>query len=191
MEINPHIFREYDIRGVVDKDLTPDVVRHIGTGVWNPYGQLGSQRAGHWKRRKLSSKAFSEALIEGLTSTGCHVVDIGLCPTPVYYFSIFHLEKDGGMMVTGSHNPPDFNGFKVSVGKSTIFGEKIQDLRQLIEKGSFVAGKGNSSQAEVIKDVSELCSEEHSSREKTESRHRRREWHGRGCGRTASETSGL
>jgi phosphomannomutase/phosphoglucomutase len=100
---------------------------------------------------RLSSKAFADALIEGLISTGCSVVSIDLCPTPVYYFSIFHLDKDGGMMVTGSHNPPEFNGFKVSVGKSTIFGKEIQNLRQLIEKGEFVAGKGNFSGEEIIR----------------------------------------
>jgi phosphomannomutase/phosphoglucomutase len=79
------------------------------------------------------------------------MVTIGLCPTPVYYFSIFHLDKDGGMMVTGSHNPPEFNGFKVSTGKSTIFGEEIQNLRRLIEKGEFVAGKGTLSEEEIIR----------------------------------------
>jgi phosphomannomutase/phosphoglucomutase len=86
-----------------------------------------------------------------LISTGCNVVDIGLCPTPVYYFSIFHLDKDGGMMVTGSHNPPEFNGLKVSVGKSTIFGEEIQDLGRLIEKGEFITGKGDLSDMEIIR----------------------------------------
>jgi len=100
---------------------------------------------------RLSSKSFEDALIEGLISTGCHVVDIGLCPTPVYYFSIFHLDKDGGMTITGSHNPPEFNGFKVSVGKSTIFGEEIQNLRRLIEKGEFVKGKGYLSNEEIIR----------------------------------------
>jgi phosphomannomutase/phosphoglucomutase len=100
---------------------------------------------------RLSSKAFEEALIEGLISTGCDIVNIGLCPTPVYYFSIFHLDKDGGMMVTGSHNPAEFNGFKVSAGKSTIFGEEIQNLRRLIEKGEFVAGKGTLSKKEIIR----------------------------------------
>ena len=151
VKINPHIFREYDIRGVVDKDLTPDVVRTLGEGFGTHMANLGRKELVTGRDGRLSSKSFSEVLIEGLTSTGCNVVDIGLCPTPVYYFSIFHLEKDGGMMVTGSHNPPDFNGFKVSDGKSTIFGEKIQDLRRLIEKGSFNSGKGKLSQAEVIK----------------------------------------
>jgi phosphomannomutase/phosphoglucomutase len=90
-------------------------------------------------------------LIEGFLSTGCHVTDIGLCPTPVYYFSIFHLDKDGGMMVTGSHNPPEFNGFKVSVGKHTIFGEEIQSLGRLTEKGRFSSGKGRLEKEEIIR----------------------------------------
>jgi phosphomannomutase/phosphoglucomutase len=112
--------------------------------------QLGHKELVVGRDGRLSSKTFEDALIEGLISTGCNVVSIDLCPTPVYYFSIFHLDKDGGMMVTGSHNPPEFNGFKVSVGRSTIFGEEIQNLRQLIEKGQFVAGKGTLSKEEII-----------------------------------------
>jgi phosphomannomutase / phosphoglucomutase len=151
MQINPQIFREYDIRGVVNQDLTPDIVRTLGQGFGTHMAQLGRKELVVGRDGRLSSKAFEEALIEGLISTGCNVVNIGLCPTPVYYFSIFHLNKDGGMMVTGSHNPPEFNGFKVSVGKSTIFGEKIQNLRRLIEKKEFVAGKGNLSKEEIIR----------------------------------------
>jgi len=151
MWINPQIYREYDIRGVVDKDLTPDIVRQLGKG-------FGTHMAGLYKKSlvvgrdgRLSSKTFSEALIDGLLSTGCNVVNIGLCPTPVYYFSLFHLNKDGGIMVTGSHNPPEFNGFKVSVGKSTIFGEEIQNLGRLVQKGDFITGRGNLSETGVIR----------------------------------------
>mgnify|MGYP005854034591 CR=1 FL=1 len=151
MQINPLIFREYDIRGVVDRDLTPDVVRKLGQGFGTYMTQLGLKELIVGRDGRLSSKAFEEALIEGLLSTGCVVTNIGLCPTPVYYFSIFHLNKDGGMVVTGSHNPPEFNGFKVSVGKSTIFGEEIQNLRRLIEKGEFVTGKGTLSKQEIIR----------------------------------------
>ena len=150
MQINPQIFREYDIRGVVNKDLTPDIVRKIGQGFGTLMTRSGRRDLVVGRDGRLSSKAFAEALIEGLISTGCNVVDIGLCPTPVYYFSIFHLDKDGGMMVTGSHNPPEFNGFKVSVGKSTIFGKEIQNLRGLIEKGKFVTGKGDISEMEIV-----------------------------------------
>ncbi len=151
MKINPQIYREYDIRGVVDKDLTPEIVNRLGKGFGTHMVRLGKKSLAVGRDGRLSSKAFSEALIDGLLSTGCDVVNIGVCPTPVYYFSIFHLNKDGGIMVTGSHNPPEFNGFKVSVGKSTIFGEEIQKLGRLIEEGHFVSGKGNLSEAEIIR----------------------------------------
>ncbi|NWG02084.1 MAG: phosphomannomutase/phosphoglucomutase [Syntrophaceae bacterium] len=151
MQINPQIFREYDIRGVVDKDLTPEIVRTIGQGFGTYMARLGHKELVVGRDGRMSSKIFEEALTYGLISTGCHVVNIGLCPTPVYYFSIFHLDKEGGMMVTGSHNPPEFNGFKVSVGKSTIFGEEIQNLKQLIEKREFVARPGKGSTEEIIK----------------------------------------
>jgi phosphomannomutase/phosphoglucomutase len=151
MEINPQIYREYDIRGVVDKDLTADIVRVLGKGFGTHMANLGKKQLVVGRDGRLSSKAFRDALIDGLLSTGCDVVDIGVCPTPVYYFSIFHLDRDGGVMVTGSHNPPEFNGFKVSVGKSTIFGEEIQNLGRLIEKGSFASGQGKLSEAEIIR----------------------------------------
>jgi phosphomannomutase/phosphoglucomutase len=143
MHVNPQIFREYDIRGVVDRDLTLAIVRRLGQGFGTSMIQRDKLNLVVGRDGRLSSKPFVEALIEGLLSTGCHVTDIGLCPTPAYYFSIFHLDKDGGMMVTGSHNPPEFNGLKVSVGKSTIFGEEIQSLGRLVEKGEFSSGKGS------------------------------------------------
>src|SRR5512136_488774 len=155
MQINPQIFREYDIRGVVNKDLTPDIVGKIGQGFGTLMTRSGRRDLVVGRDGRLSSKAFAEALIEGLISTGCNIVDIGLCPTPVYYFSIFHLDKEGGAMVTGSHNPPEFNGFKVSVGKSTIFGEEIQKLGRLVEQGEFASGKGNLSKVEIIRPYQE------------------------------------
>ncbi len=151
MKINPQIYREYDIRGVVDKDLTPAIVKKLGQGFGTYMVQHNKLNLVVGRDGRLSSKSFAEALIEGLLSTGCHVTDIGLCPTPVYYFSIFHLDKDGGMVVTGSHNPPEFNGFKVSVGKSTIFGEEIQSLGRLIEKEKFTSGKGSFRREEIIR----------------------------------------
>jgi len=151
MKINPQIYREYDIRGVVDKDLTPDIAKRLGQGFGTHMARLGRKNLVVGRDGRLSSPSYGEALIEGLISTGCNIIDVGVCPTPVYYFSIFHLNKDGGTMVTGSHNPPEFNGFKVSVGKSTIFGEEIQNLGRLIEKGDFVTGKGNFSNFEIIR----------------------------------------
>src|SRR4030042_1197300 len=143
MRINPQIYREYDIRGVVDKDLTPDILRRLGQGFGTYMVHRSHLKLVVGRDGRLSSKTFREALIQGLLSTGCDVINIGLCPTPVYYFSIFHFDKDGGMMVTGSHNPPEFNGFKVSVGKTTIFGEEIQNLGRLIEQGEFTSGNGS------------------------------------------------
>jgi phosphomannomutase/phosphoglucomutase len=151
MKINPQIYREYDIRGVVDQDLTPEIVHRLGKGFGTHMVRLGKKSLVVGRDGRLSSNAFSEALIEGLLSTGCDVVNIGVCPTPVYYFSVFHLDRDGGVMVTGSHNPPEFNGFKVSVGKTTIFGEEIQKLGRLIEEGKFMTGKGTLSEAEIIR----------------------------------------
>jgi phosphomannomutase/phosphoglucomutase len=150
MKINPQIYREYDVRGVVDKDLTPQVVRRLSQGFGTHMVKLGRKNLVVGRDGRLSSPSYGESAIEGLMSAGCNVVDIGICPTPVYYFSLFHLDKDGGMMVTGSHNPPEFNGFKVSVGKSTIFGEEIQKLGRLVEQGEFASGKGNLSKVEII-----------------------------------------
>jgi phosphomannomutase/phosphoglucomutase len=151
MKINPQIYREYDIRGVVDKDLTPELVRRLSQGFGTHMAKLGRKNLVVGRDGRLSSPSYGESVIEGLMSAGCNVVDIGICPTPGYYFSLFHLDKDGGMMVTGSHNPPEFNGFKVSVGKSTIFGEEIQKLGRWVEKGEFISGKGNLARVEIIR----------------------------------------
>jgi phosphomannomutase/phosphoglucomutase len=136
---------------VVDKDLTPEVVRRLSQGFGTHMVKLGRKDLVVGRDGRLSSPSYGERVTEGLVSVGCNVVDIGICPTPVYYFSLFHLDKDGGMMVTGSHNPPEFNGFKVSVGKSTIFGEEIQKLGRLVEQGKFASGKGNLTKVEIIR----------------------------------------
>lgn len=156
MDINHQIFREYDIRGVVDKDLTPEIVKRIGKAFGTYMMRLGLKSLIVGMDGRLSSEIFKDSLIKGILSTGCDVIDIGICPTPVYYFSIFHFDKDGGMMVTGSHNPPEFNGFKVSVGKSTIFGQEIQNLRKLIEKGEFVTGEGKIEKRRIINTYQEF-----------------------------------
>ncbi len=155
MEINPLIFREYDIRGVVDRDLTSEIVKRLGRGFGTRMVSSGKKNLVVGRDGRLSSNLFGEALIDGILSTGCDVVDLGTCPTPVFYFSLFRLDRDGGMMVTGSHNPPEFNGFKVAVGKSTIFGQEIQDLRKLIERGEFTSGRGSLSKHEIIRPYQE------------------------------------
>lgn len=139
--MNSQIFREYDIRGLVGKDLNEEVVEAIGRGFGTYLQKKSGKKVIIGRDNRLSSEKFSNALKEGILSTGCDILDVGLVPTPVFYFSIINLNGDGGMMVTGSHNPPDFNGFKVCVGKTTIYGEEIQNLRKLIEKGEFIKSK--------------------------------------------------
>jgi len=148
--MNPEIFREYDIRGVVGRDLTEGVVHLLGQGFATYISKQGKRKVALGRDGRLSSPQFHDALVRGMVSGGLEVVDIGVCPTPVFYFSLFHLEREGGMMITGSHNPPEFNGFKVCVGKETIYGEEIQKLRELIEEGKFVRESGSVSFQEII-----------------------------------------
>jgi phosphomannomutase/phosphoglucomutase len=153
--IEKTIFRQYDIRGVWSKDLTSESAYLIGCA----FGTMAIGASGKDRVRlsvgrdvRLSSGAISEELIKGIASTGADVIDIGECPTPVQYFSLHRLELDGGVMVTGSHNPPEYNGFKLSIGKETIFGEGIQHIRQIIETGRFAMGGGTVRKKEIIGD---------------------------------------
>jgi phosphomannomutase/phosphoglucomutase len=142
MTINPQIFREYDIRGVVQKDLTDEGVRYLGKAFGTYMRQKNKKVLTVGRDNRLSSESFRNALIEGLLSTGCDVIDLGLCPSPVFYYSLFYLNPDGGVMITASHNPPAFNGFKLSDGKESLYGEQIQDVRRVLEKGEFSEGCG-------------------------------------------------
>ena len=148
--MNPLIFREYDIRGMVGKDLTPDVVREIGRGYGTMMRNLGKRHVTVGRDNRLSSKDFRDAIVEGILSTGIDVTDCGLIPTPLLYFSLFHLPVDGGVQITGSHNPPEFNGFKLGVGKTTIHGKEIQHVREIIESGKLSQGKGTLKEYDII-----------------------------------------
>jgi phosphomannomutase/phosphoglucomutase len=150
--MNPTIFREYDIRGVVDKDLTRETVRELGRGAGSYFARHGIKRITVGRDCRPSSDSFFDALLEGLLGSGREVIDVGVCPTPLLYFSIVHLAQEGGVMITGSHNPPEFNGFKVCVGKDAIYGGEIQRVREVIEKKDFVQGKGSLARHDIIKD---------------------------------------
>ena len=150
--MNPRIFREYDIRGLVDTDLSDEVVYSLGRGFATYISRLGKRNVVVGRDGRLSSPRFRDSLVAGMVAGGLDVVDVGVCPTPVFYFSLFHLDRDGGVMITGSHNPPEFNGFKICVGKTTIHGSEIQDLRQIVEEGNFVEGEGAVSFREIIPD---------------------------------------
>jgi phosphomannomutase/phosphoglucomutase len=148
--MNPRIFREYDIRGVVDRDLTDEVVDSLGRGFATYLSMMGKRRVVVGRDGRLSSPRLREVLVQGMVAGGLEVVDLEVCPTPVFYFSLFHLEREGGVMITGSHNPPEFNGFKVCVGKETLYGKQIQDLRKLVEAGKFISGRGSLTSQKVI-----------------------------------------
>ncbi len=132
--INPQIFREYDIRGVVDRDLTPETVRLLGQALGTHLGGTRGARIALGRDNRLSSPAYYHALREGLCASGCHVTGIGMVPTPCVSFATHHLDVAGAVQITGSHNPPEFNGFKITRGREAIHGEEIQAVRRLIEQ---------------------------------------------------------
>lgn len=126
--MNPQIFREYDIRGIAEKDLTDDVVRAIGGAFGERMRERGKSRLAVGRDVRLSSPRIRSALIQGLVERGAHVLDVGEVPTPALYFAILHLKADGGVMVTGSHNPIEYNGLKLSEGISSLHGEEITEI---------------------------------------------------------------
>jgi phosphomannomutase/phosphoglucomutase len=148
--MNPEMFREYDIRGIAGKDMTEDDVVLIGKGVGTFLRKNGCSKINVGRDCRLTSDQYSEKVIQGLMSTGCEVVDIGICPTPVFYFSIQHFGVEGGVMVTASHNPGEYNGFKLCMGLDSIHGEDIQKILGIINEKSFVSGQGSRSEANAV-----------------------------------------
>lgn len=148
--MNPEIFREYDIRGVAGKDILEDDVISIGKAFGSLLCKQGKKIVSIGRDCRLTSEKFSQLLIQGIISTGCDVIDIGTCPTPVLYFSIQHLNIDGGAMVTASHNPPEYNGFKLLSGIDSIHSQGLQDIRIIIEKNEFVQGNGTVNKKDII-----------------------------------------
>lgn len=154
---NSAIFREYDIRGKAETDLTDDVVYRLGQAFGTFIQKKGIYQCVVGRDVRLSGPRIEKSLTEGLLSTGVDVIQIGVVPTPVFYFSFFHLNIDAGIMITASHNPPDENGLKIGLEKTTIYGEKIQLLRHLAEDGKFYIGKGKLEKCDVIEPYIEMC----------------------------------
>ncbi len=141
--MNPKVFREYDVRGLVGKDLDDTFAYDLGRAIGTLAAERGVGEMTVGRDCRLSSEALCNALKRGLQAVGIHVIDIGLCASPMLYFSIRHLQTGGGVMVTGSHNPPDFNGFKICIGPDTIYGVDIQRLLAIVETGAYAAGNGS------------------------------------------------
>ncbi|MDD5642140.1 MAG: phosphomannomutase/phosphoglucomutase [Syntrophales bacterium] len=148
--MNPLIFREYDIRARVGLDLSAEEVFLLGRALGTYYRRQGKRRLVVGRDCRLSSPEWQARLMEALVASGCQVVDIGMCPTPVLYFAVRHFQAEGGVIVTASHNPPEFNGFKICNGYHTIFGEEIQKLLGLIQEGGFISESGSLEAQEVI-----------------------------------------
>jgi phosphomannomutase / phosphoglucomutase len=140
--MNPSVFREYDIRGLAEVDLHPDFAQLLGKVHGTLVRARGGTQVSVGRDCRATSDSYAEAVIAGLLSAGLHVYDIGICPTPVLYFSLFHLDLDGGVQVTASHNPSEYNGFKLCLGKETLYGSQIQNLRTQMEQGEFREQKG-------------------------------------------------
>ena len=156
MAVAAGIFRQYDIRGIVGRDLTPDAALAIG-GAYAAYlrqnrtgggEKLGTVSVG--RDNRPSGPELRDALVDGLTRAGADVVDIGVVPTPLNYWSLHHLDVIGGIQITGSHNPPEYNGFKLSVGKGSMHGAEIQRLYEIIRGGNIPTGKGTTRSESVI-----------------------------------------
>lgn len=136
------IFREYDIRGLVDRDLNPEGVSRLGLAIASTFSSRGIARAVVGRDVRPSSDSYFDALTEGLMQGGIDVVDIGVVPTPVFYFAVRKWDLEGGVMITASHNPSEFNGFKVWRGEGTIHGDEIRELHGLLSSDLEAPGGG-------------------------------------------------
>ena len=149
--ISPGIFRQYDIRGIYGSDLTVEAAKAIGRGYAALLAERGLKGAVAVGRdNRPSGTALRDALVYGLTHCGVDVIDIGIVPTPLLYWSLHHLPVVAGIQITGSHNPPEYNGFKCSVGTASLHGDGILHLRSLIQAGKFPSGEGKVREEQVI-----------------------------------------
>ncbi len=140
--LNPEIIREYDIRGVADRDFSDEACYLLGRAVGTFERRAGKQRITLGRDCRLHSERIRDGVLRGLVECGLDVTDIGMCVTPLLYFSVNHWDLDGGVMITASHNPPQDNGLKICVGKSTIFGPDLRRLGEMVEARDFVTGIG-------------------------------------------------
>jgi phosphomannomutase/phosphoglucomutase len=145
--VNPHVFRQYDIRGHAERDFDDDFVRGLGLSLGTFYSRRGLRRIAVGRDCRLSSPRLHEALCAGLLETGLRVIDVGIGPTPLLYFAVHDLDLEGGVQITGSHNPPEENGFKMMVGKGSLYGDDIVELRTLLQNAIYQRRPGGEIEA--------------------------------------------
>jgi len=150
MNLNQYIFREYDIRGKVSDDFPPEVVEALGKGFGTYIKRSGGQEIALSGDVRLTTPDLMEQFKTGVLSTGVDVIKIGILPTPANYYSMFSLGVAGAVQITGSHNPPEFNGFKLSRDKKAVFGEAIQEIRVIIEKEDYETGEGAEASYDIL-----------------------------------------
>ncbi len=148
--ISSHVFRAYDIRGLVDVDFDPEWVFCLGRACGTLFQERGNSLCVVGRDCRASSPGYRDALVRGLMETGMQVLDVGMVPTPLLYFGVKHLGAKAGVMITASHNPAEYNGFKVWCGESTLYSEGITALRELMEKGNFASGKGACEMRDIV-----------------------------------------
>ena len=148
--INPYIFRMYDIRGIVGEDLNAEILELIGKAFGTYVLDRGGKIICIGRDVRPSSSEFHAAMIKGVVSTGCNVMDVGQVPTPVLSFSIDYLNVDGGCMITASHNPPQFNGMKLKMRTGPVVSDEIQKIKMIIEKEQFKSGNGEVSNTQTL-----------------------------------------
>ncbi|WP_455365984.1 phosphomannomutase/phosphoglucomutase [Kaarinaea lacus] len=148
--IEPSIFKAYDIRGIVNETLTEDAIYQIGQAFGSEAAERGEQTIYVARDGRLSGPALIKAFTQGLLDSGRDVVDVGMVPTPVLYFAAYQLGSGSGVMLTGSHNPPNYNGLKMVIGGTTLSGDDIQELRTRIEAKNFTSGSGNYDELDVV-----------------------------------------
>ena len=154
--INPYIFREYDIRGNVDEDFPEHIVIKLGKAFGTFVNRAGGREVAVSGDIRLTTPALISQFKTGILSTGVDVINLGILPTPVNYFSMFHLGVSSAVQITGSHNPPEFNGFKLSMNKKPVFGSDIQNLYEMINKMDFDEGEGTEARYKIIEVYNEM-----------------------------------
>src|SRR5438270_4930920 len=157
--LKPTIFREYDIRGIADQELLDPDVELVGRALATYLIRHSGRTICLGCDCRLSGSRLHDALLKGLLASGSHVLDLGTVPTPVLYYSAVHFKADGAVMITGSHNPPEYNGIKTVCGTDTLHGEQIQQICKLIQNGDFETGAGTLKEIDAVTPyVSEVAS---------------------------------
>ena len=152
MKVNSQVFRAYDIRGIVGEELSDELVKKLGKAIGTLLRRNKSDALNVCRDGRLSGPHISELFIEGVLSTGCNVNNLDLGPTPLLYFSTFKTSIKNGVMITGSHNPKNYNGFKIVVNQKPLSGKSITEIKNLIENEDFISGEGKEQKTPLLED---------------------------------------